>query len=458
MMLLLSEAAKATSGQLLGEDVAFDAVTSDSRAIRAGDLFVALPGERFDGHDFVADCFKAGASAAMVAREVPGGGPQLLVEDTRAGLRALAGYWRRKFDLPVVAVTGSNGKTTVKEMLASILAAAAGSADAVLATRGNLNNDIGVPLTLLRMRADQRYAVVEMGMNHPGEIAVLTRIARPTVAIITNAQPAHLEGLGSVEEVANAKAEIFQGLAAYGTAVINADDVFAPMWLHAAAPRKVLTFGLNQSADVSAEYFQREDCILLRLQTPQGLAQIRLPVLGRHNVYNAMAAAAAALAMLVPLPQIIAGLESFSGVKGRQQRKAGKGGATIIDDTYNANPASVSAAINVLAAQRGKRILVLGDMGELGEQAERRHTDAGDNAMRAGIDRLMTLGELTARSAQAFGAGATHYASIEELVAALKPELGPDTTVLVKGSRFMRMERVVALLTEDQERSDEHAA
>lgn len=457
-MMLLSEAAKAIKGRLLGTDIAFEAVASDSRAIGQGDLFVALQGERFDGHDFVLPCFAAGANAAMVSRRVADAGPQLLVDDTRTGLRELAHYWRGKFDITVAAVTGSNGKTTVKEMLSSILAARAGSDDAVLATKGNLNNDIGVPLTLLRLRASHRYAVVEMGMNHAGEIALLTRIAEPTVALINNAHAAHLEGLGSVEAVANAKGEIFQGLASGGTAVINADDDFAPLWRELAAPHKVLTFGLKQAADVSADYLQRSDSTMMKLQAPQGTVLIMLPLVGLHNVHNALAAATVALAMQVPLADIAAGLQRFSGVKGRLQSKAGRKGATIIDDTYNANPASVTAAIYVLGNCPGKRILVLGDMGELGEQAAACHREVGGSAKKAGIDVLMALGELSAEAVQAFGAGAQHFTSVEALVAELEPLLGSGTTVMVKGSRFMRMERIVALLIADREKENNYAA
>jgi len=443
----LSQAALAVQGRLIGADAMFHAVTTDSRKAAAGDLFVALRGERFDGHDFVAQCLAQGAVAAMVEREVSADAPQVVVADTRLGLGDLAAHWRGKFDIPLAAVTGSNGKTTVKEMLAAILRVA-GGADSVLATEGNLNNDIGLPLTLLKLREQHRYAVAEMGMNHVGEIAYLTHIAKPTVALINNAQPAHLAGLGSVEAVARAKGEIFAGLAADGTAVINADDAYAALWRQLAAPHRVLTFGLEQPADVSAEYQLQADGSVLQLKTPQGNAPVRLAVAGLHNVRNALAAAAAALAMGVPLPTIAAGLEHFSGVKGRLQRKEGLGGCVVIDDSYNANPASMRAAIDVLAAVPGNRILVLGDMGELGDEAGRLHLEIGARAKAAGIDALFTLGDLSRHMAEAFGAGAQHFDTrdsnaLQALVAALQPCLRPQTSVLVKGSRFMRMERVV---------------
>jgi UDP-N-acetylmuramoyl-tripeptide--D-alanyl-D-alanine ligase len=437
MMLRLSEAALATGGRVVGADAAFDAVSTDSRAIQAGDLFVALRGERFDGHDFVADCLQRGAVAAMVDERWQAGqaGPLLVVEDTRLALGTLAAYWRGKFPLPMAAITGSNGKTTVKEMLASILRANSAD-DAVLATQGNLNNDIGLPITLYKLRAAHRYAVIEMGMNNPGEISYLTRLAKPGVALINN-----------------------EGLAADGTAIINIDDPFAPLWKQLAAPRKVLTFGLEHAADVSADYRLHADSCEITLKTPQGEAVVRLPAPGVHNVRNALAASAAATAMGVSLSAIVSGLQQYGGVKGRLQRKAGIHGSTVIDDTYNANPASMRAAIDVLAACPGKRVLVLGDMGELGETAADMHREIGAYAKRAQLDRLLVLGELSKEMAAGFGAGAQHFESPEALGAELNKQLSADTTVLVKGSRFMRMERVVALLlAETNEKGSKHAA
>jgi UDP-N-acetylmuramoyl-tripeptide--D-alanyl-D-alanine ligase len=451
-MMPLSAAVLATKGTLAGQDVTFSAVTTDSRKVMVGDLFVALKGEHFDGHDFVAQCFEQGAVAAMVASGMSAGKPLLQVADTRLGLGDLAAYWREQFDIPLAAITGSNGKTTVKEMLAAILRQAAGE-NAVLATEGNLNNDIGLPLTLLELRENHRYAVVEMGMNHPGEIAYLTRITRPTVALINNAQPAHLEGLGNVEAVACAKGEIFAGLAANGVAVINADDAYASMWGELAAPYRVFTFGLERLADVSADYVLEPYGCKLRLKIPQGSIEARLAVPGLHNVKNALAASAVALAMNVSPTAIASGLAAFGGVKGRLQKKVGCCGAVIIDDTYNANPASMRAAIGVLGAMSGKKIFVMGDMGELGEDAQHLHAEIGTVAREAGINMMYALGELSRDAVAAFGAGASHFDSADALNAALLEELTKGATVLVKGSRFMRMERVVEKLTQQENAS-----
>ncbi len=456
MRMLLDEAARAVGGTLVGRDGEFTGVCTDSRAIRPGELFVALRGERFDGHAFATACLRGGAAAAMVEeRRMTGDGgpgPWIVVGDTRRALGALAAHWRGRFAIPVVAVTGSNGKTTVKEMLAAILRAAVGNEGAVLATQGNLNNDIGLPQTLFRLDAGHRYAVLEMGMNHAGEIAYLTRLARPDVALINNAMPAHLEGLGSVAGVARAKGEIFEGLVDGGTAVINADDAHARLWRQLAAPHRIVTFGLEQPADVSASYRLQADCSEILLRTPQGAAGLRLPAPGLHNVRNALAAAAAAQAMGVPLAMVVAGLQGYSGAGGRLQRKAGHAGCTLLDDTYNANPASVCAAIDVLAASPGRRYLVLGDMGELGAQAVPLHRETGTHARAAGLDGLFTLGELAREY------GGRHFDTPEALAAALRPHLSADATVLVKGSRFMRMERVVALLGGENGKGGDHAA
>lgn len=449
-MMSLSKAAEAVSGRLVGPDVRFDAISTDSRKIRAGDLFIALRGEHFDGYEFIAATMQAGAVAAMVNADSYNSRPStntgasiLVVEDTRLALGQLAAYWRSQFTTPLVAITGSNGKTTVKEMLASILRTAAGSEEAVLATKGNLNNDIGMPLTLLQLNAQQRYAVIEMGMNHPGEIDYLTHIARPDVALINNASGAHLEGLGSVEAVAQAKGEIFAGLSERGTAIINADDAYASLWRGLAGTRSLLEFGLEESADISGQYEPIGVGQRLQVQTPQGAFTVDLQVPGAHNARNALAATAAAVALSVPLQTIVEGLQTFGGVAGRLQRKTGKQGATLIDDTYNANPASMRAAIEVLAQQEGKRVLVLGDMGELGVGAEAFHAEIGDAARRAGIEILYGLGEMSSKAVQEFGAGARHFEGVEALTSALEQELDANTTVLVKGSRFMKMERVV---------------
>jgi UDP-N-acetylmuramoyl-tripeptide--D-alanyl-D-alanine ligase len=446
-MLMLSEAAAAIGARHLGPDVKFLRVTTDSRQVEKGDLFVALKGDRFDGHGFVASALAQGAAAALVSADSHLGGadaglPLLVVDDTRLGLGRLAAAWRQRFACPLVAITGSNGKTTVKEMLSAILAAQAGAADKVLATQGNLNNDIGMPLTLLRLRDTHRYAVIEMGMNHVGEIDYLTRIARPDVALVNNAAPAHIGNLGSLETIARAKGEIYAGLTEKGTAIVNADDAFADYWQGLNPGRRVIRFGLR-GGDVSADCRMDAAGSTLTLRTPLGGAEVRLALPGEHNALNALAATAAAIACGTRLESVVQGLSGFAGVKGRLQKKPALHGATLIDDSYNANPASVQAAIAVLARQGGKRILVLGDMGELGDQAESLHRETGAAAKAAGIDALLALGDMSRFTVEAFGPGAMHFEFIEGLLAELENRLGPDVTVLVKGSRFMQMERVV---------------
>jgi len=469
-MMRLSEAARAIPAELRGEDRAFDAVGTDTRALSPQALFVALTGDRYDGHDFIAQAVQRRAAGALVQKSglrVEDRGlsdrlPLLIVDDTRKSLGALAAYWRNKFDMPLVALTGSNGKTTVKEMLASILREACSAQSSildpqscVLATRGNLNNDIGVPLTLLELNAGHRYAVIEMGMNHAGEIRTLARLAAPDVALINNAGTAHVEFLGSVEAVARAKGEIVEGLKPEGTAVINADDRHAGLWRELAGGRRVVDFGIERRAAVSATYQLRWLESEIVLKTPQGEARTVLKAPGLHNVRNALAASAAAVALKVPAPAIAKGLARFSGTKGRLQKKAGVHGATLIDDTYNANPDSARAAIAVLAQAPGKRLLVLGDMGELGPDAAEMHAEVGRCARESGVERLLTLGELSAHAARAFGPGARHYTRIEDLLAEIENALAPDVAVLIKGSRFMQMERVVAALADDGEERGE---
>jgi UDP-N-acetylmuramoyl-tripeptide--D-alanyl-D-alanine ligase len=457
-LMRLSEAARAIRAELRGEDCEFEAVSTDSRALSRQALFVALRGNRYDGHEFVARAADAGAAAAMVDGawrmahgQSDGRLPLLVVADTRSSLGALAAYWRSKFSMPLVALTGSNGKTTVKEMLASILREAVSTESripnpesGVLATRGNLNNDIGVPLTLLELRHGHRYAVIEMGMNHAGEIRYLAGLAAPDVAVVNNAAPAHIEFFDSVEAIARAKGEIFEALKPGGTAVINADDSHAGIWRDLAAGRRVVDFGIDSlRAAVTATYRLRwlESEIVVRL--PQGEARAVLKAPGVHNVRNALAASAAAVALQVPAPAIEQGLARFAGIKGRLQKKAARGGATLIDDTYNANPESTRAAIAVLAQAPGRKLLVLGDMGELGPGAAEMHADVGRFAGQSRIERLLTLGELSAHAARGFGPAARHFTRVEDLLAEVESELAPDVTMLVKGSRYMQMERVV---------------
>ncbi|MDO8925857.1 MAG: UDP-N-acetylmuramoyl-tripeptide--D-alanyl-D-alanine ligase [Sideroxyarcus sp.] len=445
-MMQLSQASRILDAQHAGADVRFNAVSTDTRTIAKGDLFIALRGENFDGAKFVALAVQAGAVAAVVnadSKIANAPCPVLYVSDTRLALGQLAAHWRAQFDIPLVAITGSNGKTTVKEMLAAILHAATGAEEGVLATKGNFNNDIGMPLTLLRMNAAHRYAVIEMGMNHPGEIDYLTRIARPDVALINNATGAHLQGLGSVEGVARAKGEIFGGLKSDGTAVINADDAHALLWRELADPHRVLDFALEREAAVKGEWTRQGYGGTLLVHSPFCGLKMTLQVPGEHNARNALAAATAALMLQVTPEAIIEGLETFGGVAGRLQRKQALHGAMLIDDTYNANPASMHAALEVLAQTRGKRIFVLGDMGELGDGAAQFHREIGITARELGIEKMFALGSLSAGAVQEFGAGARHFESVEELNAELDKEMDAQTTVLVKGSRFMKMERVV---------------
>lgn len=443
-MMHVSEAASMLGVPFSGRDAEVLRVSTDSRSIRPGDLFIALRGEKFDGGAFAAQALQQGAVGVVLDHvQAPEIGEAIRVDDTRLALGRLAAAWRRRFAIPVVAVTGSNGKTTVKEMLAAILRAEAGAEDAVLATEGNLNNDIGLPLMLLRLRAGHRFAVLEMGMNHAGEIDYLSRLAQPDIALVNNALSAHIGFLGSVEAIARAKGEIFNGLGDAGIAVFNADDPHAGLWREANACRGIIDFGLRQPAAVRGQYRPAAFGSALTLSLPDATLDIALQVPGEHNVMNALAAAAAAFALDVSHRSIVSGLAGFAGVKGRLQRKPALHGSTVIDDTYNANPDSVRAALAVLAQQAGKKILVLGDMGELGADAAAMHAEIGHAARAAGTDRLLALGELTKETVAAFGAGAIHFERIQELLAELENALVPDTTVLVKGSRFMQMERVV---------------
>lgn len=442
-MMSLAEAAAVLGASVRGGDARFRGVSTDSRTLRRGELFVALRGERFDGHGFLHNAAAAKAAAALIDSRYTGDLPlpAAVVNDTRLALGALARHWRARFRPALVAVAGSNGKTTVKEMLASILRSHAGD-EAVLATAGNLNNDIGVPLTLLRMRQGHRWCAIELGMNHKGEIAYLADIARPTVALVNNAQREHLEFMNSVEEVAAENAAAYGALPADGVAVVNADDPHAELFRSRAGARRVVDFGLDAPAQVTARHAIGPLSTELRLRTPQGEAHATLAIPGAHNVRNALAAAAAAHAAGIDLEGIVQGLAAFRPYTGRLQVKQARSGATLIDDTYNANPDSVRAAIDVLASCPGPRVLVLGDMGEVGAQGADFHREVGAYARAKGIGSLLALGEATRDAVQAFGAGGRHFESVEELVTQVS-----GSSILVKGSRFMKMERVVAALT-----------
>ena len=446
MMMRLSELAAMLAAPLRGTDVGFATVSTDTRNIRPGDLFIALKGERFDAHAFVAEAAKAGAVAALVEHAVEAAIPQIVVGSTQEALATLGAHWRGRFNMPLIALTGSNGKTTVKEMLASILRAQAGG-DSVLATRGNLNNHIGVPLMLLELREAHRYAAIEMGMNHPGEIAQLAAIGRPTVALVNNAQREHMEFMASVEAVARENAAVFDALPADGSAVVNADDAYADYFREAAGAHRIVDFGLERPAAVSGGYVLQNLSSEIRLRTPAGEAALTLAIPGLHNVRNALAACACAHAVGITPAVMREGLENFRPFTGRLQVKRAVNGATVIDGTYNANPDSVRAAIDVLARCAPPTLLVLGDMGEVGDRAAAFHQEVGAYAHSRQVSALCAFGEHTAAAVEAFGAAATKSDSIEELLDAVRAGATPHTTVLVKGSRFMRMERVVQALT-----------
>jgi UDP-N-acetylmuramoyl-tripeptide--D-alanyl-D-alanine ligase len=452
----LSETADILKGQLLGADATFSSVSTDSRNLQPGQLFVALSGPNFDGHDYIPQARQAGAAAAMVQRELETDLPCVQVADTLKGLGQLASAWRFRSPARVAAVTGSNGKTTVKEMLAAILECRG----TVLATRGNLNNDIGMPLTLLRLQ-DEEYAVVEMGANHPGEISYLTGIARPDIALITNAGRAHLEGFGSVEGVARAKGEIAEGLDANGTFVINADDAYFELWQELAGPGKVRSFGLDSAADVSVAGGQprsewRSDGFYncFHVRTPEGEFDVELGLAGRHNCRNALAAIAVAGLMGASTEDMRRGLSRVRPVAGRLNPMLGRGGVYLIDDSYNANPDSVSAAIEVLAGcadiATGRRFLVLGELAELGGGEEQIYRQLGDLAASSGIERLYAVGA-AADAAEAFGTGGRGFRDQEQLVTTLNEELGSGDMVLVKGSRKAGMEAVIHAFSDGEE-------
>lgn len=439
----LSELQVPLQAELVGSDVSFDGVSSDSRKIGPGQLFVALVGPRFDGHDYLADVAAKGAVAALVQRKVADAPiPQLLVSDTRDGLGRLGAYNRDGFTGRVAAVTGSSGKTTVKEMLASILR----TQGTVLATRGNLNNDLGVPLTLLELAPGHDSAVIELGASRVGEIRYTVGLTRPQVAILNNAGTAHVGEFGGPEKIVEAKGEIIEGLAADGIAVLNRDDRAFDIWFARAAGRKVLSFGVADArADFRAENLERDarGCVGFSLRGLAGEADIQLNLLGGHNVANALAASAAAYALGVPLVGIREGLESLQPVKGRAVAQLAASGMRVIDDSYNANPASMLAAVDILAGFSGRTILVLGDMGELGDWAEEGHREVGAYA-RGKVSALYAVGPLMAHAVTAFGDQGRHFADQASLIQALAGEQDNNTTILIKGSRSAAMDKVVA--------------
>jgi UDP-N-acetylmuramoyl-tripeptide--D-alanyl-D-alanine ligase len=451
---MLSEIAATLSSPLHGADREYSGVSTDSRNLDRDQLFVALRGPTHDGHEYVGAAEICGAAGAVVEEIQNSSLAQIAVDNTTRALGDLARAWRQRFDIPVIAVTGSNGKTTVKQMLCSIFSLAGDTH----ATKGNFNNEIGLPLTLLELDQRHQFSIIELGANHAGEIAYLTTVAQPDIALITNAAVAHVEGFGSIDGVAQAKGEILQGLANTGTAVINIDDEYASMWLEIAGERRIVSFGIKNPADFSARNIRAsaghvEFCLL----TPDGEADVLLPVPGMHNVMNALAAAAAAHAQGQPLPIITAGLCKMGMVAGRMQRFPGRSGLQLVDDSYNANPFSFAAAIDYLASiadMNGSTWLVMGDMAELGAESAQQHVDTGQLAKRRGIDRLYCTGDVSRLAAEAFGDRAVFDADIDSLVSTINRDIdaavdASEITILVKASRSMHLERVVDALRSD---------
>lgn len=443
-----SEIVKFAQGQLVGADRAFTSVSTDTRTIEPGALFVALSGPSFDGHDFVATAAQNGAAAALVAKQLPVDIPQIVVADPLAALSAFAREWRRQFPIPVVGVTGSNGKTTTKELIGSILS----QRGPTLVTKGNLNNHIGVPLTLLELTEEHRFAVIEMGASHIGEIAHLASLAEPTVGIVTNAGAAHLEGFGSLDGVATGKGEMFQALPFEGVAVVNADDNYAWQWRDMSAADRILTFGFEQPADFMAHKVREVNSpagfrIDFDLVTPDGTLAATVPLAGLHNLRNALGAAAAACAAGTPVEKIVQGLAAMKTVAGRLELKPAINGAFIVDDSYNANPSSLKAGLDAMKSFAGTRWLVLGEMKELGDASNELHAEVGRYARQAGIERLLAIGEGSRFSVEAFGRGGQWFADIDALIRDARSSLTSGVAVLIKGSRANRLERVSAALS-----------
>jgi UDP-N-acetylmuramoyl-tripeptide--D-alanyl-D-alanine ligase len=451
MIETLSLASSSMQGRLHGQDRRFDGVSTDTRSIRDGELFFALQGPNFDGHDYVDRAKARGAAGAVVSRLLNDDFAQIQVDDPKLALGRFGAAWRSSMNVRVVGITGSNGKTTLKELVAACLNTAAPT----LATQGNLNNDIGMPLMLTRIRKEHQFAVLEMGANHAGEIAYLVALAKPDVVVLTNAGAAHLEGFGSIEGVAHAKGEILQDKDRPDFAILNADDDYYSYWASLVEDVQTVSFGFSASADVRADDIAAGSAgSRFKLHLPQSTLSIMLPLPGVHNVRNACAAAAVATALAIDGQQIKLALEGVTPVKGRLQPLSGRNGCTLFDDSYNANPLSVRAAAEFLAGIGGKSWLVLGDMKELGEGAKELHREVGASARTSGIDRLFALGDLSKFCVEGFGEGATWYPDIDALLEDIS-EADTTTNILVKGSRSMRMERVVDALRVDAAMSKE---
>ncbi len=440
----LTDIANAVGGELIGENKLVHGISTDTRTLMRDDIFIALKGDNYDGHDYIESALGRGAAAFIVDRVIPGVEPVIFVKDTKIALGDLASYWRLQFNIPVIAVTGSNGKTTVKEMIATIFR----QRGEVLYTHGNFNNDIGLPLTLLSINSHHDFAVIEMGANHMHEIEMLTKITQPDIAVITNAGPAHLEGFGSIDNVARGKGELFAGIDPKSVSVINNDDKYAGFWRELTKSDRVITFGSDDSADVYYKNLRVSNTTQFDLYFPGGVeTDVEINLLGEHNVKNAIAAAAVAFAYGITSVEIKAGLREMQPVTGRLMKISGMNDSVVIDDTYNANPASVKAALNVLKHCNGKKVFVLGDLGELGSDSIKLHEEIAIAANQSGVDILYTIGELSAHTARLFAGQSNTYAHIEEMVTDLQKIIDSDTFLLVKGSRYMKMERVVNALT-----------
>ena len=453
----LNELARLTQGRIQGGNVAFTSISTDTRSLQPGALFVALSGPNFDGHDFVAAAAERGAAAALVERVVPGALPQVAVPDALAGLSTFAREWRRQFNIPLLGVTGSNGKTTTKELIGSILS----QLGPCLITRGNLNNHIGVPLMLLEITAAHRFAVIEMGANHRQEIAYLAGIAEPTIGIVTNAGAAHLEGFRNLDGVASGKGEMFRSLPPDGVAVINADDAYAPLWIDTRVAECVYTFGFEQQADFMAHKVREsgntgEFRIDFELVTPVGTRPATIGLAGLHNLRNALGAAAASFAAGAAIDDIVAGLAAMRKVSGRLEFKPALHDAFLVDDSYNANPSSLKAGLDAFRSFTGERWLVLGEMRELGDSADELHAEVGRYARQTGVTRVLAIGAKCRFAVDAFGANAQLFGDIDALIAAAAADLKPGVAILIKGSRANRLERVSAALAASPSNANGH--
>lgn len=441
----VSEAAEVLDAKYSGSNAVFLGCSTDTRTIKKNELFIALSGEFFDGHNYVQQAKEGGACAVLTEQEDDISMPAIVVKNTRSAMAELAGHWRANFSIPLIAITGSNGKTSVRKMLACILR----YQSVVLETYDNLNNDVGLPLTLFRLANTHQYGVVELGANHLGEIAQLTQITQPTMAVLTQCAPAHLEGFGSLENIACAKSEIFAGLSDQGTAVINGDDPFANFWLEKSQHAQQITFGMQADNHVHATNIQvTTDKSFFQVVSPMGNVDLVLPLPGKHNVMNALAAVACAIDLNISLEVIKQALAAIKSNPGRLHIYTGVKGCRIIDDTYNANPASLAVALDTLSQFSGEHWLVLGDMAELGEEAQALHAQAGEISKQSQVERLYGLGDLTKFSVEAFGAGGVHVEDISQLAMLLIDALDSDVTILIKGSRGMHMERLLGMLEE----------